>query len=157
MYEEKKEVIGRLLELAEKLEKNGTLEILETLSDLSTDAISYLTDPRILRIGSNVSFMLHVLEMIDPTLLTVMFNNFWKEFQKEMNVENMKDPPKVGLLGILRMLSDEDVQRALGFMFLFLKAFGRSLEVSSKQLLSMMENVQKQMEEMRRKREELGI
>jgi|ECHhosMinimDraft_1075155.scaffolds.fasta_scaffold02039_3 Uncharacterized conserved protein len=37
----------------------------------------------------------------------------------------MKDPPKVGLTGIIRMLSDPDVQKGMGLVMTFLKVMGK--------------------------------
>ena len=38
-----------------------------------------------------------------------------------------REPPRVGMLGALRALSNQDVQRALGFLLQLAAGFGRSL------------------------------
>lgn len=38
----------------------------------------------------------------------------------------MQDPPRVGLAGFFKQLSDPEVQKALGVLFLFLKALGKA-------------------------------
>lgn len=158
MTEAKKaEALERLIEVAVKLHENGTLDFIENISDISSEALSYLTDPRILKIWANIAYILHFLELIDPTLLSVMGNNFTKSLNEVLNPDTFKDPPKVGLSGIIKMLGDPDVQRALGFIFLLLKAFGKSIDTSSKQLTEMMKQMEKQFEMMRKQREEMGI
>ncbi len=158
MTEAKKaEALERLIEVAVKLHENGTLDFVENISDISSEALSYLTDPRILKIWANIAYILHFLELIDPTLLSIMGNNFTKSLNEVLTPDTFKDPPKVGLSGIIKMLGDPDVQRALGFIFLLLKAFGRSVDTSSKQLTDMMKQMEKQFEMMRKQREEMGI
>jgi len=158
MTEAKKvEALERLIEVAVKLHENGTLDFIENISDISSEVLSYLTDPRILKIWANIAYILHFLELIDPTILSVMGNNFTKSLNEVLNPDTFKNPPKVGLSGIIKMLGDPDVQRALGFIFLFLKAFGKSIDTSSKQLTEMMKQMEKQFEMMRKQREEMGI
>jgi len=38
----------------------------------------------------------------------------------------MQDPPRVGLAGLFKQLSDPEVQKALGVLFLLLKALGKA-------------------------------
>ncbi len=38
----------------------------------------------------------------------------------------MQNPPRVGLSGLLKQLSDPEVQKALGVLFLLLKALGKA-------------------------------
>lgn len=155
--ERKKEVLDRIIELADKLDKNGTLDLLEGISEISTDAITYLTDPRILKIWANIAYLLHILEMIEPTIVSVMGNNLSKHLSEELKPEVFREPPKLGPMGIIKMLNDKDVQVALGFIFLFLKAFGKTITTSGKQLTEMMDMMQKQFELMKQQRKELGI
>ncbi len=151
------ESIEKLLELLQKANEAGLIDLAEEVVDLVPDSLSYLTDPRILTIGSNISFMLHVLEMLNPTMLTVMFNNFAKALNEEMTPETFQNPPKVGLMGLMRMLGDPDVQRALGFLFLFLKAFGRSISYTSEEFSKLMPQMENQLKMIREKRKKLGI
>lgn len=155
--ERKKEVLDRLIELADKLDRNGTLDLLEGVSEISTEALTYLTDPRILKIWANIAYLLHVFELIDPTIVSVMGNNLSKHISEEFKPEVFKDPPKLGPMGIIKMLNDKDVQVALGFIFLFLKTFGKTITTSGKQLSEMMDMMEKQFEVMRKQRKELGI
>lgn len=47
---------------------------------------------------------------------------------------NEVEPPRVGLLGAMRALRDQDTQRALGFVLRVAESFGRALRRESKQL-----------------------
>jgi hypothetical protein len=76
---------------------------------------------------------------MDPTIISVMGNNFIKATGEIMTPETFKNPPKVGISGIIKELGDPDVQRALGFIFLILKALGRSIDTSGKQLTALEE------------------
>jgi hypothetical protein len=75
-------------------------------------------------------------------------NNFIKATGEIMTPETFKNPPKVGISGIIKVL---------GFIFLMLKALGRSIDTSGKQLTALMEQMEKQFEMMRKQREEMGI
>ena len=151
------ESIEKLLELLQKANEAGLIDLAEDIVELVPDSLSYMTDPRILTIGSNISFILHVLEMLNPTILSVMFNNFAKALNEEMTPETFQNPPKVGLMGLMKMLGDPDVQRALGFIFLFLKAFGRSISYTSEDFSKMMPQMENQLKMIREKRKKLGI
>ncbi len=157
METKRTEALERLLDVAVKLHENGTLDLLENLSEISSEAISYLTDPKILKIWANIAYFLHFLELMDPTIVSVMGNNFIKATGELMTPETFKNPPRVGISGLIKELGDPDVQRALGFIFLMLKALGKSIDSSGKQLTTLMEQMEKQFEMMRKQREEMGI
>jgi uncharacterized protein YjgD (DUF1641 family) len=99
MEAKRAEALERLLDVAVKLHENGTLDLLENLSEVSSEALSYLTDPKVLRIWANIAYFLRFLELMDPTIISVMGNNFIKAS------------------GEIKELGDPDVQRALGFIF----------------------------------------
>ncbi len=157
METKRAEALERLLDVAVKLHENGTLDLLENLSEISSEAISYLTDPKILKIWANIAYFLHFLEFMDPTIVSVMGNNFIKATGELMTPETFKNPPKFGISRLIKELGDPDVQRALGFIFLMLKALGKSIDSSGKQLTTLMEHMEKQFEMMRKQREEMGI
>ncbi len=157
METKRAEALERLMDLAVKMHENGTIDFLENLSEISSEALSYLTDPRILKIWANIAYILHFFELMDPTIVSVMGNNFVKALNENLTPETFKNPPRVGLSGLLRELGDPDVQRALGFIFLLLKALGKSIDASGKQFTDLMQQMEKQFEMMRKQREEMGI
>lgn len=151
------EALKRLADLAVKLHENGIIDLLEQLSELSPKAISYLAEPRILKIGANISFMLHILEVINPTIFSVMMNNFIDALSEEMTPEKMTDPPRATFGKMLKYMWDPDVQRALAMIFIFLKAFGASINTSAEQFKKMMDMMEKQFAKMREERSKRGI
>jgi len=157
LTERQEEALKRLADLAVKLHENGIIDLLEQLSELSPKAISYLAEPRILRIGSNISFILHILEVINPTIFSVMMNNFIEALSKEMTPEQMMEPPRATMGKIIKYMRDPDVQRALAMIFIFLKAFGSSIDTSAEQFKRMMGMMEKQFAKMREEREKRGI
>ena len=50
------------------------------------EALSYLTDPKVLRIWANIAYFLHFLELMDPTIISVMRNNFIKAMGEIRNL-----------------------------------------------------------------------
>jgi uncharacterized protein YjgD (DUF1641 family) len=97
MEAKKAEALERLLDVAVRLHENGTLDLLENLSEVSSEALSYLTDPKVLRIWANIAYFLHFLELMDPTIISVMGNNLIKATGEIMTPETFKNPPKVGI------------------------------------------------------------
>ena len=143
------EAVGILVQMHE----DGTLEFLKEAVHVFSDATSYLTDPRLLKIFANLSYLLHIVELIEPTILSVMFNNFARELGREFTPELLKNPPKMGPMGFVRALSDPEVQQGLGFLFLFLKVLGRSFDQSAREMATMMEQVESKLAELRALRE----
>ena len=50
------------------------------------EALFYLTDPKVLRICANIAYFLHFLELMDPTIISVMGNNFIKAMGEIRNL-----------------------------------------------------------------------
>ncbi len=142
------------LDILVQMHQDGTLEFLKEASHVFSDATAYLTDPRLLKIFANISYFLHILELLEPTIITVMFNNFTRELGKEFTPELMQNPPRMGPMGFVKALSDPDVQHGLGFLFLFLKVLGRAFQQSAGQMSGMMAQVERKLEELRAIREE---
>ena len=64
MEAKRAEALERLLDVAVRLYENGTLDLLENLSEISSEALSYLTDltyPKVLRIWANIAYFLRFL------------------------------------------------------------------------------------------------
>lgn len=113
------QALQETMDLLVQMHQDGTLEFLKDASHVFSDATAYLTDPRILKILANLSFFLHILELLEPTIITVMINHFAKEMEKEFTPDLLHNPPRMGPMGFVKALSDPDVQHGLGFLFLF--------------------------------------
>lgn len=153
----REEALKRLEDLAIAFQRNGIIDFLEQLSELTPELLSYLTDPRILRIASNLSFIFHILELLDPTIITVMTNNFTNALSGNLKPEVFAKPPQMSIKDLLRQLRDPDIQRAFGFIFLLLKSFGQSIEQSGKQLTQLLETMQEQLNMLKAQRREMGL
>ena len=57
----------------------------------------WISFPKVLRIWANIAYFLHFLELMDPTIISVMGNNFIKATGEIMTPETFKNPPKVGI------------------------------------------------------------
>ncbi len=155
--ERKEKALERLMDLAAKWQEEGIIDFLEGMTDIAMDSLSYITDPKVLKMMTNLMYFAGLLSKVDPTMIYVMVGNFGKELEKNMTIDTFKNPPKVGIFGLLKMMNDPDVQRALGFMFLMLKAFGKSIDESAKTFVPMMEQMEKQFEQMKKARKEAGL
>lgn len=151
----KRQAVEEALEVLVRLQESGALKLLDDASEILLDSVSYLTDPKLLKIFSNIAYFLHMLELLEPTIFTVMFNHFAEEMSREFTPERMKNPPRMGPMGFVKALSDPDVQKGLGFLFLFLKILGRSFDRSATQFSQMMEQTEKVLRDLRARREKL--
>ncbi len=153
--ERKRQAVEEALEVLVHLQESGALKLLDDASEILLDSVSYLTDPKLLKIFSNIAYFLHMLELLEPTIFTVMFNHFAEEMSREFTPERMKNPPRMGPMGFVKALSDPDVQKGLGFLFLFLKILGRSFDRSAAQFSQMMEQAEQVLRDLRARREKL--
>lgn len=149
------EALEKGLEVLTKLHEAGLLEFAKEASELAGDSLSYLMDPKVLKIFSNLAYFLHLLELLEPTMLSVMAEHFVRELNREMTPELMKNPPRLGPMAFVKALGDPDVQKGLGFLFVFLKVLGRAFDGAGKELLPLMEETERTLAQLRKQREEL--
>ncbi|QWK12043.1 MAG: DUF1641 domain-containing protein [Thermoflexus hugenholtzii] len=149
------EALERTLSLLIRMNETGALAFLEDAVELLPDSLSYLMDPRLLKIGANLAYLLHVVELVEPTLITVMMSRLVEELNRELTPERMKELPRVGPVSLVKALADPDVQRGLGILVLFLRVLGRAFDRSSQELMALMEATEKTLAELRRQRAEI--
>ncbi|MFZ8844473.1 DUF1641 domain-containing protein [Thermoflexus sp.] len=149
------EALERTLSLLIRMNETGALAFLEDAVELLPDSLSYLMDPRLLKIGANLAYLLHVVELVEPTLITVMMSRLVEELNRELTPERMKELPRVGPVSLVKALADPDVQRGLGILVLFLRVLGRAFDRSSQELMALMEATEKTLAELRRQRAEM--
>jgi uncharacterized protein YjgD (DUF1641 family) len=149
------EALERTLSLLIRMNETGALAFLEDAVELLPDSLSYLMDPRLLKIGANLAYLLHVVELVEPTLITVMMSRLVEELNRELTPERMKELPRVGPVSLVKALADPDVQRGLGILVLFLRVLGRAFDRSSQELIALMEATEKTLAELRRQRAEM--
>jgi uncharacterized protein YjgD (DUF1641 family) len=149
------EALERTLSLLIRMNETGALAFLEDAVELLPDSLSYLMDPRLLKIGANLAYLLHVVELVEPTLITVMMSRLVEELNRELTPERMKELPRVGPVSLVKALADPDVQRGLGILVLFLRVLGRAFDRSSQELMALMEATETTLAELRRQRAEM--
>lgn len=120
------EALEKLAETMEKLERSGALAFLGHLSENFGEGLGMLMEPQVLRLLSHGANLLDLLSRIEPAAVGMMAGALQKGLSETFTPEVLRDPPKVGLAGLLRQLSDPEVQKALGVLFLLLKALGRA-------------------------------
>ncbi|WP_167817001.1 DUF1641 domain-containing protein [Thermus tengchongensis] len=120
------EALEKLAETLEKLEKSGALAFLGHLSENFGEGLGMLMEPQLLRLLSHGANVLDILSRIEPAAIGMMAGALQRGLSETFTPEVMRDPPRVGLTGVLKQLSDPEVQKALGVLFLLLKALGKA-------------------------------
>jgi len=123
-YLEQAEALEKLAETLEKLDKSGALAFMGHLSENFGEGLGMLMEPQLLRLISHGANVLDILSRIEPAAIGMMASAMQRGLAETFTPEVMRDPPRVGLAGILKQLSDPEVQKALGV--LFLKALGKA-------------------------------
>ena len=125
-YVEQAEALEKLAETLEKLDKSGALAFMGHLSENFGEGLGMLMEPQLLRLISHGANVLDILSRIEPAAIGMMASAMQRGLAETFTPEVMRDPPRVGLAGILKQLSDPEVQKALGVLFLLLKALGKA-------------------------------
>jgi uncharacterized protein YjgD (DUF1641 family) len=125
-YVEQAEALEKLAETLEKLDKSGALAFMGHLSENFGEGLGMLMEPQLLRLISHGANVLDILSRIEPAAIGMMASAMQRGLSETFTPEVMRDPPRVGLSGMLKQLSDPEVQKALGVLFLLLKAMGRA-------------------------------
>ncbi|VCU54338.1 hypothetical protein TTHN1_02152 [Thermus thermophilus] len=120
------EALEKLAETLEKLDKSGALAFLGHLSENFGEGLGMLMEPQLLRLVSHGANVLDLLSRIEPAAVGMMAGALQKGLAETFTPEAMQDPPRVGLAGLFKQLSDPEVQKALGVLFLLLKALGKA-------------------------------
>ncbi|KGQ22633.1 DUF1641 domain-containing protein [Thermus filiformis] len=126
-FTEQAEALEKLAETLEKLDRSGALAFLGHLSENFGEGLGMLMEPQLLRLVSHGANVLDLLSRIEPAAIGMMVGAAQKAMGETFSPEVVKNPPKVGLAGLLRQLSDPEVQEALGILFLLLKALARTV------------------------------
>ncbi|MGC8967854.1 MAG: DUF1641 domain-containing protein [Thermus sp.] len=120
------EALEKLAETLEKLDKSGALAFLGHLSENFGEGLGMLMEPQLLRLVSHGANLLDLLSRIEPAAVGMVAGALEKGLAETFTPEAMQDPPRVGLAGLFKQLADPEVQRALGVLFLLLKALGKA-------------------------------
>jgi len=112
------EALERLLDVAVRLHENGTLDLLENLSEVSSEALSYLTDPKVLRIWANIAYFLHFLEL-------ELGEQLHKGYGRNYDTRNLQKPSKGWDLGHNKGTWGSRCSEGARLHFPYVKSFGK--------------------------------
>ncbi|MFP3064273.1 MAG: DUF1641 domain-containing protein [Sulfolobus sp.] len=120
--------VDSVLVKLEELESNGTLDVIFNLAYGAKTLKDMLNDDALVRIASYLSTFLEAypkaMEFLNIALGDVPYR-LVKAISSEEVKKTLENPPQISLGGIIRQLSDPDVQRGLGVMFTILKYIGK--------------------------------
>ena len=125
---EEDEALLTLAESLKKLKESGLLALFAEVAAIISEGFSHLAEPKNLKVLSHLGNAAELLGRADPTAAGMMLELFTQELSRS----RAKDPPRVGFLGLMRALSEPEVERALGFLLELLRALGRALEEAKK-------------------------
>lgn len=130
---EHREALENLMSVIETLDESGLLDLLEVVGtrDVENNEQFYeafAEDPASLRAVQNLSLLANGLSGMDPDTLATMLNGM--QDGERISQAELRNPPKLGLLGMLKQLRDPAVQRGLGTVFLLLERIGARSDVT---------------------------
>lgn len=136
-FTEEGEALEKLVEILDKLEKSGALAFLGHLSENFGEGLGMLMEPRILKLISHGANVLDLLSRIEPAAIGIAVGAAQKALEETFTPEVVKNPPRVGLAGLFRQLSDPEVQEALGVLVLLLKVLSRTVRNIGEEMKSL--------------------
>ena len=125
---EQADALEKLAETLEKLDRSGALELVGVLAEILVENLGQLAEPRNLRLLSHAGKAADVLAQIDPNAAGMMVDLFLEALSETLPPRKLKDPPRLGLVGLLRALFDPEIQRVLGLILELLRALSRTLD-----------------------------
>ncbi len=143
-FVEQADALEKLAETLEKLDKSGALELVGEVSETLVENLGQLAEPRNLRLLSHAGKAVDVLAQIDPNAAGMMVDLFLEALSETFPPEKLKNPPRLGLAGLLKALADPEIQRALGILFELLRVVSRTFDKAKKkeeELMAMMEKM----------------
>ncbi len=145
-YVEQADALEKLATTLEKLDQSGALELVGELSETLVENLGQLAEPRNLRLISHLGKLTDLLAMIDPNAAGMMADLFVESLSEVFPKEKLRNPPKVGLGGLLRALSDPEIQKGLGVVLELLRVVARTFDkakAKEDELMAMMEKMMK--------------
>ncbi len=146
-FVEQADALERTAEALEKLDKSGIITLAGDASETVMSNLSLLFEPKNLRLLSHLGNMVDVLAEIDPTAMGMMIEAGKKAMSETFSEETIKNPPRVGMVGLLSQLNDPEIQQALGILFQLLRVLPRMM----KNLKVEMDEIQAVMDKMMKK------
>jgi uncharacterized protein YjgD (DUF1641 family) len=112
-----------------ELKESGAFDILVNFAYAVKSLRDALTDDAITNIGTTLSLLLDFLPRaqeflnyaLNPSILKIM-----KALSSDEATKLLTNPPKVTLGGIVKQMTDDDVQKGIGVLFAIAKIIGKS-------------------------------
>jgi uncharacterized protein YjgD (DUF1641 family) len=101
----------------------STLNTLVDLLNFAKILQEYLNDQVVQDVSKILSSIAKLVNAISGTDLVDIIERALQDPNLDKVLVN---PPRVGLIGLLKTLSDKDVQKGMGIMLQLLKAFGKA-------------------------------
>lgn len=125
---EKKEAMNQTLNILEELHDSGILEaalaMLKAKAQIAETALGQVTRKEVTNIINNAMGAAGMLSSIEPAQTQKVLSGVAKGFNTAMETPE----EKLGMLGLLKLMKDPDVNRAMGFGLRFLKGMGQELK-----------------------------
>jgi uncharacterized protein YjgD (DUF1641 family) len=112
-----------------ELKESGAFDVLVNFAYALKSLRDALTDDAIINIGTTLSLLLDFLPRaqeflnyaLNPSILKIM-----KALSSDEATKLLTNPPKVTLGGIVKQMTDDDVQKGIGVLFAIAKIIGKS-------------------------------
>jgi len=112
-----------------ELKESGAFDVLVNFAYALKSLRDALTDDAITNIGTTLSLLLDFLPRaqeflnyaLNPSILKIM-----KALSSDEATKLLTNPPKVTLGGIVKQMTDDDVQKGIGVLFAIAKIIGKS-------------------------------
>jgi uncharacterized protein YjgD (DUF1641 family) len=124
------EALKKTLELVQELHDSGILEavhaMLKAKKDIAKIAVDQAARKPITNVINNLMGAAGMLSDMDPELTKKLLGSVSSGMDEAK--EYLKSPRKIGIFGLLKVLFDPDINRAVGFGVRFLKGMGKKLK-----------------------------
>lgn len=121
--------INYIITKLKELKESGAFDVLVNFAYALKSLRDALTDDAITNIGTTLSLLLDFLPRaqeflnyaLNPPILKIM-----KALSSDEATKLLTNPPKVTLGGIVKQMTDDDVQKGIGVLFAIAKIIGKS-------------------------------
>ncbi|MFC5404160.1 DUF1641 domain-containing protein [Cohnella soli] len=121
--------LHKTLELVRELHDSGILEaahaMLKAKADITNIVVEQANRKPVTNMINNVMGAAGALSEIDPELTKQLLSSVASGMEEAKNY--LESPKKVGLLDLMKVMNDPDINRAIGFGLRFLKGMGKGL------------------------------
>jgi uncharacterized protein YjgD (DUF1641 family) len=122
--------LNKMIDILSELNENGILEAVHSMllakEKIAAIALGQITREPVTNLINNVMGAAGALTSLDPETTKKLINGLTTGIA-EANQHLIK-PKKVGVLDLLKILNDPDINRAIGFSLQFLKGLGKGLK-----------------------------